>query len=1040
MAALTVDLAMSVITDWLRERRTPICWLVGPAGSGKTVAAQTLLASTQRTRVLPLSAASPDRCLQQVFDTRTTAGVFARLTTECTRLLALDALDTVQHRDEERAGQVFDLRLRHLLSSAARGRWPALSTVVTSRLRPPRELPGEAVTVLEFAAPRQPADEAPSLKRGDAAVLEVLASSRRASSGWLLGLLTGRHGRRPSLSTHAAVHKALDRALSAGLVRRIASRKSGEWFQMSDSMRSHFLSPARSVAVHALVADGLESDDLPRYVELAAEDDPELLHDLLERAMVHRLEAGDIQGAIRCYWQRLGNFSLLESRNALHLGARACGTLNDGRPPHQLSPALKESGDPALSVINDWGVHASCLGDAALASEAALAAYALCTEDLNPWDHSMLARHAAESLLLRGRLLEAMHHAERAEEHARAGLRKSGGLPTKEIMSAYEHALYAMMRIVAVSGDAAGMAQLLGELVELHSHARKMLAEFNRFSVLPLPGPSGEPDAEELLNGRPAALAALAAGRPGDAVRILTSQLASWPQEQWASRQALEVRTLLLRAQLADARHPEAREPLVQLRKLADTHDDTAARCELASLAAVLALFEGNAEAALALTDEFLVLASNCELTLQRNDLVQVRSKSLLALGRVEAARASAEELQEVAAAPVARPPRLWRQPAKASEAPREAGPERRVQLHEAALAVIEDYNTRGLPFALYFRTYDFSASHGPMEFGPRLIENVLHEALPPGARVLTIQAHDDVLGYSGTGSRFDRSASALLLGDEHWQDIAASLIPFADLIVSEIYMLSEGVRFELDTAYRMNRWDRTVLLLPPMKSYLPVLDSDPLIQMFPRCIWMDSFHTEALADSPVIKDLLTRMAEIAALPEEDRRRFIAPAARDEAYPVDLLPLALHYRNDVAWSSQWQDEDDRVRYYGFWKLFRAASILGARMMKGDDSFDNRSALSSAYVQMSAIQLDHERDGDKVVLIGDLTFAEQCARSALALIRESDGEGLVAHYFRGQAEKQLHGVLEVRGAVKAHPDRFVMRPRYGPFPVHAAPRS
>jgi hypothetical protein len=108
------------------------------------------------------------------------------------------------------------------------------------------------------------------------------------------------------------------------------------------------------------------------------------------------------------------------------------------------------------------------------------------------------------------------------------------------------------------------------------------------------------------------------------------------------------------------------------------------------------------------------------------------------------------------------------------------------------------------------------------------------------------------------------------------------------------------------------------------------------------------------------------------------------------------------------------------------------------MLRGDDSFDNRVKLSGAYVQMSAVLLDHERDGDKLVLLGDLTAAEQLARSARALIRESDGPG--ASYLRERAENQLQSVLTVRSAVEAHPDRFVMRPRYGPFPVRAVPSS
>jgi hypothetical protein len=199
---------------------------------------------------------------------------------------------------------------------------------------------------------------------------------------------------------------------------------------------------------------------------------------------------------------------------------------------------------------------------------------------------------------------------------------------------------------------------------------------------------------------------------------------------------------------------------------------------------------------------------------------------------------------------------------------------------------------------------------------------------------------------------------------------------------------------------------------------------------MFPRCVWADSLHTDPLPDAPVVRDLVARMAAIAALPDADRARLTDRSTRDAAFPIDLRPIAAHYESTAMWDSLHQDLDDRIRYYGFWRLFRAAAIVGGLMVDGDDSYETRSKLSGMYVQMSAIMLDHERDGDRVVLVGDLTFAEQCAQSAVALIR--DGEG--PDYFRERAEDQLRTVREVRAAVAADPDRFVLRPRYGPFPV------
>src|SRR5262249_24192684 len=162
------------------------------------------------------------------------ARLFARLTADAVRLLMLDALDTVQHGNEERLGQVSDLRLRHLLSAAARGRWPELKILVTSRSQPPRDLPADTLTSIELGATQQLPNEEPLIDSGPATVLEILASSRKASSGWLLGLLAGQHETQPSLATPEAVRKVLEEALSAGVVHRVEIRKSGEWFQMTD--------------------------------------------------------------------------------------------------------------------------------------------------------------------------------------------------------------------------------------------------------------------------------------------------------------------------------------------------------------------------------------------------------------------------------------------------------------------------------------------------------------------------------------------------------------------------------------------------------------------------------------------------------------------------------------------------------------------------------------------------------------------------------------------------------------------------------------
>jgi hypothetical protein len=561
MAATTFAAAVSSVTDWLRQRPTPVCWLAGPPGAGKTAVVRAVRAAAGRTRTAPLSAASPDRCLHHAFGDRTTAGVGARLDADTAGLLVLDALDTVQDPDDDGGGRVTDPRLRLLLSAAARHRWPGVSTLVTSRLRPGRDLPADGATVIELAAPDPAAGAGPSIGSGHAAVLEVLASSRQASSGWLLGLLTGHPTGPPSLATPAAVRAALADALTAGIVDRVEFEGSGEWFQMSDATRPRFLPPGRAAAVHAAVAAGLESDAVLRHAELTAGADPALPHDLLERAIEHRLAAGEIHAAVQCYWDRLGNYARLDRLNDSPRGARVCRALNAGRPPHEVSPVLRQS-PGAFAVINDWGLYATRAGAAELAAAAAVTTVGLVGDDQPPWNLSTLARHAAEAHLACGRLPEGMSWAARAKEHARAGLRQTEGLPTAEGMDAYDHAFYAIMTIAAAGGDAAGPAHVLDEMVAAHERAQEVLANYNRHAPFPVPGPTGEVNAEGLLDGRPAALVALLDGRAADAVRILAAQVAGRPESWPESNKGLAVHLLLLRAQLAAGRHNEARDLL----------------------------------------------------------------------------------------------------------------------------------------------------------------------------------------------------------------------------------------------------------------------------------------------------------------------------------------------------------------------------------------------------------------------------------------------------------------------------------------------
>jgi hypothetical protein len=199
---------------------------------------------------------------------------------------------------------------------------------------------------------------------------------------------------------------------------------------------------------------------------------------------------------------------------------------------------------------------------------------------------------------------------------------------------------------------------------------------------------------------------------------------------------------------------------------------------------------------------------------------------------------------------------------------------------------------------------------------------------------------------------------------------------------------------------------------------------------MFPRAVWMDSFHTEPLMEMPQIRDLITRMAQIACLPDEERS-CIVPEARSEAFPVDLRPLAEHC--ELSARLRLMEENDRSLYYGFWELFRAASIRGVLLERGDTSFDNRLALADACLEMAAIMLRHEKEGEKIILPGDLEFAERMAQTAHSLLVNE--ENIFAADLRRRAEELYGSVDVVRKLLREQPERFELRQRYGPFLMH-----
>ena len=357
--------------------------------------------------------------------------------------------------------------------------------------------------------------------------------------------------------------------------------------------------------------------------------------------------------------------------------------------------------------------------------------------------------------------------------------------------------------------------------------------------------------------------------------------------------------------------------------------------------------------------------------------------------------------------------------------------PRTREEMHAQALDVLRDRDRDGTPFILYLTKFGLHISHTASPFGPELLENSILDAVPECVNVIRIQDHEKIDSYSSSAISIRRRAPALLLDDESWKDVAEELLSSADLIISECYMLAAGVRFELERAYNLGRWDRTVLVLPPLRSLIAPVDNDPLIQMFPFCVWADEFHTHQFFDLPVTKPMLKRLQALAALPPESLRALATPQARAAFMPLDFEAIARDLTREMRMSLS---DDESTHYYSFWTLFRAAALRSVLLAKGEATDEVLFSLASNQLEMSTAMLNFEDKDDKITFKGVIENGEQMAISAWTLFSASNN--VFATEMAERAAERIADYQKIRRAVTETPERFRIAPIYGPFLTRA----
>ena len=228
--------------------------------------------------------------------------------------------------------------------------------------------------------------------------------------------------------------------------------------------------------------------------------------------------------------------------------------------------------------------------------------------------------------------------------------------------------------------------------------------------------------------------------------------------------------------------------------------------------------------------------------------------------------------------------------------------------LHEGALALLDEHESTGRPYALYLRTFAFRQLYCHRLDGDgqpiddlsavTLDEHLRRWLNRRGVGVVRVQDVDPIFGEV-----FDSRTPALLLRSESWLDAVETLMGGAELIVSECQALTPGVIAELQKTSQLGRADRTVLVLPspPMEF----VGNERDVYEFGRGIHQHELDQQRPARSPVFRDLIARVASIARLAPAERLALAREKRLDEAFPVPYrsaasasLRLAHHYATE----------------------------------------------------------------------------------------------------------------------------------------------
>lgn len=208
----------------------------------------------------------------------------------------------------------------------------------------------------------------------------------------------------------------------------------------------------------------------------------------------------------------------------------------------------------------------------------------------------------------------------------------------------------------------------------------------------------------------------------------------------------------------------------------------------------------------------------------------------------------------------------------------------------QRAKAILKGWDESRQPFMLYLRKFSVTMYHGPDQ--RMLLENHFWATLSlHRIGVLTIidPAEIPLPGAFGHG------APALAVSNDQWQAVVSDLIEKAEMIVSEVPLLSAGAAFELRTCVEKGKVAQTIVIIPSLDGPFPLIDDHPVIKDFPRAIYSDELPELGAVNHFVFRDLVDRMRAIACLEPSERLALVEAGQIGERFPVTFAGLREGY-------------------------------------------------------------------------------------------------------------------------------------------------